>query len=683
MDPIQSTNHDDGTTEEDLSPDLNNFLDEIRNAGMVVTNQWKCMWLAAFKYAWGQQLEDLKPKEGWKYVIINRIYPLMMQNIAKLAKNDPKINTFAWDNEEEGVPEYVEWWAKHLEYLWKSPYEMKMRQKLIMGILDAALMGYMVGKTYWEDKVRWDPKAKKWLGSAREKFIHPACFWCDPSADSMDEAENCGTFRRVKMEWAQNRWPDYKEQIEAAAFTEDDAKFASGNMIIYEDQKASTTSEEKRLKGNLLVDLVLNKGLNKTGNSAGSGAGEKQRYNDIEEIYWKDYEEKEVVINDNVPAKDLIDQGKVVLEEITGLYLDPETNEELKEWPTQKTNEYTEPLYPNGRFVLRIGRTILNPKIEDQKYKYSKWPFTVMPYYLLPHMWQGSNAVEMSRNNNDALNLTVSAMMHRVRLAADQETIVEAGALARDRKGKIRTTKFGISKIIIAAKGKIDRIRKMDYGNMEPATIALAQIMQQDIADSMFMQDVARGASKKGTQSATEAAKLDVNSHDNTALQAIFLDNFIDDTASLVAELCQANYEPGYIARAVSDDGQIITKIDQGALDVRFDVNVEPGSTLPFDIETRKRDHMEAYKIMGEAIANPMLPDMLRILNIPNREKLLERHQGNQLFIQFIQLSQQVAQIPPEEIQALAQTFPPIMPLYQLMMQAAQLAGGQQQQQQQ
>ncbi|MCK4500660.1 hypothetical protein KAU11_09180, partial [Candidatus Babeliales bacterium] len=531
VNPNEGTTNGNPSTEEDLHPELNTFLDEIRDAGMVVTNQWREMWLAAFNYAWGKQLDGVKPKEGWKYIIVNRIYPLMMQNIAKLAKNDPKINTFAWDTDEEGSSEYVEWWAKHLEYLWKSPYEMKMRQKLILGLLDAALMGYMVGKTYWEDRVRWDDKNKVWEGRARQSFVHPTCFWCDPSADSVDEAENCGTFRRVKMEWAQNRWPKFKEQIEAASFTEDDAKFARGNMIIYEDQKASTTSEHMKIKANLMVDLILNKGLNKTGNTAGAGSTNSQHYVDIEEIYWKDYEEKKVTITDNVPADDLISQGKVIEEEVTGLFLDAKTGEALEDYPTQKINEYMEPLYPKGRFVLRIGRTILNPELKDQVYKFSKWPFTVMPYQILPHMWQGNNAVELSRNNNDALNLTMSAMMHRVRLAADPERLVEAGALARGKNGKPRTTRFGLGKLLIMAKGKIDKTKMQDYGSMDPATIMVAQALQQDIADSMFMQDVARGASTNKNLSATEAAKQDVNSHDNTAMQAIFLDVFIDDTA--------------------------------------------------------------------------------------------------------------------------------------------------------
>ena len=78
--------------------ELNAFLDDIRDAGMRVTNSWKEMWLIALKYAWGQQLGDLHKMDmpdDWNYIVVNRIYPLMFQNIAKLAKNHPKVLTFA------------------------------------------------------------------------------------------------------------------------------------------------------------------------------------------------------------------------------------------------------------------------------------------------------------------------------------------------------------------------------------------------------------------------------------------------------------------------------------------------------------------------------------------------------------------------------------------------------------
>ena len=662
--------------------ELNSFLDNISKAGMRITNQWKGMWITALKYAWGQQLQNLENvKTDWNYIVINRIYPLMFQNIAKLAKNHPKVLTFPWSDEKEGVAEFVDKWAGVLQYVWESPYELNMRLKLIYGLLDAALFGYMVGKTYWDPRVRYEQEDKTFIGNVRETFVHPATFWVDPAAEGMNTAENCGTRRRVKVEWAVNRWPKHKEAIEKEGFVSSDAKYSEGDVVLYAHQKASTVDKVKA-SFSKIVSLIF-----KQGYQQGQEVGEDvatQKYVWIEEIYWKDYSTKHVKIEDNRDAVALIRDGIITQEDVSGIYLDAKTGKEMQDWPKEVVNEYDEPQFPNGRFVLRIGQTILNPTDEEQRYTGSRWPFTVMPYHILPHMWQGCNAVEMARNNNDILNMTISSLVRRVELAAEPERIVEKGALARDREGNIRQKKplFGLGKIIITEKGKRDAIKNLDYGRLDPSIMTLAQILKQDIDDAMFMQDVARGATgtkggmgtKGGKMTATEAARLDTNSHDYVALQAIFLDSFIDNTLTLIAEIVQTNYEPERIVRIIGNDQEKSNyALTAEMLDVRFDVNIEPGSTLPFDEEKKKNDYATAYKILENPMPNPLLDDMLRVLKISNRKKILLKHQGTQLFRQFVMMSQMLKQVPPESIQAALQTIPELQPLYQLLMQASQL----------
>ena len=146
MEPNESTTHGPAHTVADNNPDLNDFLDGIRDAGMAVTKKWMSIWSTAIQYAWGQQLQGWNLKEDWEYIVVNRIYPLMFQTIAKLAGNHPKILTNAWDDEKEGITEYAEKWAGHLQYLWESPYELNILLKLKNGLFDCAAFGYLVGK---------------------------------------------------------------------------------------------------------------------------------------------------------------------------------------------------------------------------------------------------------------------------------------------------------------------------------------------------------------------------------------------------------------------------------------------------------------------------------------------------------------------------------------------------------
>jgi len=666
--------------------ELNAFLDDIRDAGMRVTNSWKEMWLIALKYAWGQQLGDLHKMDmpdDWNYIVVNRIYPLMFQNIAKLAKNHPKVLTFAWNDEKEGVPEFVEQWAGILQYVWESPYELAMRVELIMGLLDAAIFGYMVGKTFWDPQVRFDEETMEWEGNVQHTFIHPGNFWTDPSAESLrkKECQNCGSKRRVKVEWAVNRWPKHKDAIGKEGYTSADPKYTAGERLIYENQKASTLDTPKHVFSKL-VDLIIHRGGGQGGVQASDS---KQKYVDIEEIYWVDHEKKNVKIEDFIKPEVLEKQGVITFDELTQKHMSVEKpGEEFTDWPKEVVREYKESLFPKGRFVLRIGKVILNPKKKEQKYTKSRWPFEVMPYHILPHMWQGGNAVEMARNNNDILNLTVSALVRRTMMTADPERKLEADSLALDRSGKVRQVEpRGLGKYIVMAKGKIDKLQNMEYANLDPATMLLAQILKQDIDDNMFMQDVARGAtgggggmqqSGSGSKTAREAIRLDVNSQDYTAFQAIFLDVFIDNTMTLIAEILQANYRPERMVRLIGNDREkSMAFLSQDMLDVRFDVNIEPGSTLPFDKEAKKQDYAAAYKILENPIPNPLLEDMLRVLSISNIKKVLLRHQGIILFRQFVMMSQMLQEVDPMVVQAALANIPELQPLYELMMQTAQL----------
>ena len=657
--------------EADNNPDLNAMLDSLAQAGMAVTNTWKDMWLTALQYTWGQMLRDIRPKENWNYIVINRIYPLLFQNIAKLSKNNPKIITHGWDEEKEGVTAFVEQWAGILQYIWESKRELSMRLKLIKGLLDAGLFGYMVGKTYWDDRVKFDDDSKKWAGNVRHTFVHPALFWCDPAAETVEAAENLGTKRRVKLEWAKNKWPEHKDDIETQAYAADDPRFIADSDIIYSSQKGDTLERNGTIFTKI-VQLVTGKGLGNA-EQAGGKTDDKERYVDIEEIYWKDYSEKKIKIEEPLGVGELEASGKYIVEGSTGLVFDTATKKpvEKEDWPKKVIKEFTEPNFPNGRFVLRVGKTILNPEDDDQKYAYDMWPFQVMPYHILPHMWQGGNAVEMVRNNNDMLNLTMSAMVNQLVRTADPEKLVEAGTMAKDRKGRIRKVKFGLGKLIVVAKGKIDRIKNMVYPTMDPVVLNLAAFMQKDIDDNSFSQPVSRGEIQKGSTTKAEAIRANVNSHDYTALQAVFLDGWIESTATLIAEIVQANYSPERMIRIKGNDGDRASKMTSQLLDVEFDVSIEAGSTLPFDEERKQTAYLTAYKLVGEPIPNPMIEETLRTLNIADRQKILAKYQGLVLFKQFIGFGQLATQLNPEVLQGMP---PELIPLLELLLQAGKLA---------
>jgi hypothetical protein len=112
-------------------------------------------------------------------------------------------------------------------------------------------------------------------------------------------------------------------------------------------------------------------------------------------------------------------------------------------------------------------------------------------------------------------------------------------------------------------------------------------------------------------------------------------------------------------------------KVTGELLDVRFDVNIEPGSTLPFDEERKTARYLQAYQLVGEPVPNPMIEETLRVLDITDRQKILAKYQGLVLFRQFIQFGQLATQLTPEALEGMPKELEPLL---QLLLQAGQLA---------
>jgi hypothetical protein len=152
---------------------------------------------------------------------------------------------------------------------------------------------------------------------------------------------------------------------------------------------------------------------------------------------------------------------------------------------------------------------------------------------------------------------------------------------------------------------------------------------------------------------------------------------WIESTAILIAELVQAYYTPQRRIRIIGSDGTMTNdQMSDQLKNVEWDLEIEPGSTLPFDEQRRKDDYLAAYKILENPNPNPLLDDLLRVLNIANRQKVLMKHAGTQLFKQFVAMSAQIAAIPPEQKLAM---IPKVMPqVLQLMEQVKGLVPQQQ-----
>ena len=92
-----------------------------------------------------------------------------------------------------------------------------------------------------------------------------------------------------------------------------------------------------------------------------------------------------------------------------------------------------------------------------------------------------------------------------------------------------------------------------------------------------------------------------------------------------------------------------IVQITGRMKDVKYDLKVEVGSALPFDAEKRIARYLQANQLLLGP-PSPMLQELMRVLEIPNWRKILERHALWTQWMKFFQLMEAVkgGKIPPD-----------------------------------
>jgi len=289
---------------------------------------------------------------------------------------------------------------------------------------------------------------------------------------------------------------------------------------------------------------------------------------------------------------------------------------------------------------------VVNPEIEEQVYTRSRWPFNVLPYHILPHMWQGTNAVEMSRSSQDMLNVTMAYILQHVKMTSNPQKVIELGTIAKDKCGRARILHDKAGEMIVVNKGKLDKIKNLAGDQLDPNVWSLVQFLTRDVETQQFMHAVAQGKASSSGMSATEAARLDTNANDLVYLRSVFYERWVEGTARSQLEIAQEHYDEDRRIRIIGWNGDTEPgKMTQEMKRVEVDLEIESGTTLPFDEERVKNDYLAAYKLCADPNLNPMLEEVLRKLNIANRDRILARHEQLKLFKQFMALAQKAQQL--------------------------------------
>lgn len=612
------------------------------------TNDWAEMWQTSLRYYFSDQLHGRKQHKDWEWITVNYIWPSHIAEIAKLTKNRHTIITDPWEPSDD---ESATAWQGALQWQWEKGLNGRgMRLEQMQTILDQQLFGYSITKVFWEDKVQWDEEQLAWNGDVKTKLWHPAEFWA--SDDECIDNGDCGTERIMELEEAIKLYPDFEKELreEANRFAEKPMTSAfesiRGQLSSAGTYPGQGTGGQdigtRRVGSGKLLHLIL-----KSDKLSSPESDVKQKSDvklvKINETYLRDFEEKKEEIEEDIPAEELVAEGRIIPD--NGSFIDTETGEPIKadDWPKRVVGEVERPLYPTGRVILHVGDTT----ISDEPHRYSRWPFVVVPHYLLPHMWQGIDGVQLYKSTQDMLNISVSHLFNNLKQYGDRKVAIEEGAI-RVPKGKDKALYKigkGAGSVIRLALGGLKRVKFIEPSQVPPAATQFYGLMAQEFKNIQGLQSIARGEKQPGKITATEASFLTISANDRIQLQSIYEDQWIKETATLVAEIMQDRYEPKRWVRILGEDDIVgIQQITEGLKTTKFDVDIMSGLTLPFDKDKRREAFFAANQIVTQPVASPMTDVLLKELEIPGWQKILQKYQSWQDFVQFLQLNQAVTE---------------------------------------
>jgi hypothetical protein len=658
-------------------------LQDEEDRGMAITRSWNAMWRENLEYFFSEQTGGRRRHKDWDWIVVNYIWPSSMQEVAKISRQQAQ---YLCDPREPGDAEAAEAWQGWLQWMWERGLNAEgMEIEQLKAILCGKIYGYRVYKLWWEDRAEWDDRVfpPRWVGEVKGRLWKPTLFWATGEESIQDGS--VGTVRYVDLEYALARWPDYKAKLkdEADRITDE---FETGSESI-PGQSASTSAtypgtgrggqdrgpddQRGQLLERILQSILPGRRRDETGVGKGK---DRTRYVKLSERWGHDFSETDERYAEPIPIEELLATKAAV--QNGPMYIDAATGEPLtaENWPHRPPLEWKQPKFPRGRYILRAGETTLNEDEEEQKYPYRQWPFITCPHYVIPFMWQGSDAVQLVKPMQDMINVSVSHLVNHMKQFGDPRVAVERGAIdspkARDKEHfKIGS---GAGAIIRLVRGGMGRVKILDPPSSSPVIGMLYQIMSQEYKNMVGLQDIAQGKKSAGDLTATESSYLAMSAGDRVHLQSLTEKNWILRIGLHAADIAQRNYEPDRLIRILGENAVPgVTQITSRMKDVKYDLKVEIGSALPFDAEKRIARHMQANQLL-QAPPTPLLPELLRVLEIPNWRKILERHQVWVQWMGILQLIEAVrgGKMPPE------QALQRLMHLTAQMLQSAVPQGG-------
>lgn len=624
---------------------LNTQIDRMVQQAQADNDKWGAVYQDGRDYIFGNQLTNIPHKRAMDRIQCNYIFPAIMQEQALITQRKPMIEVQPY---ELGDAPGAEVWKDVLQ--WQFDKGLDVPARLSEWIMDGKQYGFWVGKVWWDDKDSWDAEAQRWNGSVKVTVVPPNLFGMADAA-SIDEAKYAYTKRRMDLDEAKATWPKFAAQLEAEQDRDDGTEEAAGGFLVtgMGSKSALDSSEANGEEGQAIQHNKEQEGrLSRLLSGQGAYGRVEAEGNatptvTVLEIFIRDFSTQKVKTTETISYDELIESGQVAIQDTPAgpVYAHAVTGEPLNEQnhPT-RDNEHEAPMFPNGRRILRVGRTILNPEIEDQVWQYKRWPFIIGHNVQLPHTWRGLNAVELAKSQQDSVNVVAAHLREWLKSFGDPLVKVEEGALqnCQDNRNVKRHIESNIWKM---AQGKLGSAVREPATSLSQGALELFQLSIKETQNATGVHEIAMGQQATGGITATEAGALETNTRLRTALQGVLVDRFIVSLMEAVHEVCAKNMTVGDEVRIIGQaKAASVIAVSQEMLDARFDLKLSVASALPFDRERRKNDALTLFKIVGR----PYLEKVLQAFEVDDIPALMQEIQAFEMQQQQAAMNQSIMQ---------------------------------------
>jgi hypothetical protein len=573
----------------------NAICDSMLTYGLPSRREQMRMYQDGLNYTFGNQYANRPEaiKDGWDAVISDFIFPAIQQQMAVQSQRTPAIQAKAWNPEEESD---VATFDSHLKWLFTNELDVPLLR--LKATLDGCVYGNYIVYTYWDNRASWDMEKEAWRGQIRQKLIRPEFFGMDPDAESADFDSPDGPlymFHRssVSRRDLSIRWPDSAGDIEAAATHSE--KWQIQGLAYSTDfiDSMATTEVIRTLQDQGRLVSLLRRAHRQSNEGETTGHNETDRV-DLEMFFFRDAEEVEISVEEKIPEDELIGTGAAYMDGVKLFHTDTQQEVNSQTHPVRLVKR-KKPLYPRGRFILRVGALILNPKSEDQVWQFENAPYTVGVNKLLPHTWIGLNSVELAKHAQDMTNTSAQHIHNAVKMFGDPLVIMEEGALPPELEdASVQSVAGGV---VVVAANKMDKFRREPAPQISEGLFRAHELSSQGVRSATSNHQVAEGQ-QAGGATATEIINLATASRLQWAMANLLLDNWTVRMMETVAEMAQRYYQPDDVIRVLGGQSSV-GLFNKKMQSVKYDLLLKVGTELPLDVDREKQDAEKMLSIFG------------------------------------------------------------------------------------